>query len=553
MVRSALRLIRPTLLLTVFSNMAACQMQGPKTSQVLEVAPKPLATRYHGFAKVNERAVKMVAHLDLMPSPVRPDSYRGYLRIAPGHITSHEYVTIQFPDIRFDRSKGNLQFQSPDENFSIQNAAVNGNRLTATLTVRSENLELPLELVDSESQRLTTFSAFVTTPVADPFTGHYIASCNEKTSTLQIEASRWRGYRSGDQTLFAGYRLHARIAAENAELCIDSKRPCIAQSYAHLNAHFFSRTFESQDGFNCKAQDRKLICSNGCNYVREEDSGHAILNTWDDEDRNERQVHIDNPEGTIPAARGHEGQYYGYLHHEGRDNYQLVALNVRSAPLTDPATGAARNGEFVLGVATLYFGDGDSNEFAAYRFKEVTLTDQKFPLILDGNGEVTMQIDSWQGSVIRGVWYGKSFGKVGTIELLKGSVPKLPEKTPSLPAIAGHYTGAEWEFELGVSSNLSEDAADFYPLKIYGWAKEKIRTAKRRTIQEGVYDLYTGAIALKIDDGRMVIGRVTNGGMELYWTPLSMSGTPLPDQQNHFFQRAKGAAVSLLDTRHCCR
>ncbi len=208
-----------------------------------------------------------------------------------------------------------------------------------------------------------------------------------------------------------------------------------------------------------------------------------------------------------------------------------------------PPSGEA---EAFTSVATLYFGEGDSSEFIAYRFDTARQTPGQ-TLVLDGAGEAFLVVDSWSSDRITAVWYGKTFGRLGTVVLQRDLVPDLRSRS-RIDAIGGLYQTDQWDFELSAAASVSEERTDFYPLHLYGWAKEKIAHARRRVIEDGVYDYRTGALVLRLDDGRTVLGRAVRkddgrSGLSLYWATSPRSGTPLVTGQETFFWRAGDSAA----------
>ena len=227
-----------------------------------------------------------------------------------------------------------------------------------------------------------------------------------------------------------------------------------------------------------------------------------------------------------PAAPAGDGQYYGYLHHEARGGlYQLVALNLKDH----------------AGVATLYFGEGDSSEFVAFKLAP----DEAAPTVLDGGGDAFLVLDSWQGPYLTGTWYSKSFGRVGTVELEKDLVPQLSHAASTMGRLSGIYQGDAWRVELTAQPGVSERAGDYDPLKVYGWAQERLEHARRRTIDTASFDFYTGVVAFHLDDGRIALGRVAPGELQLHWPPKGRPGTILPPDRTDLFQRVGGELEAL--------
>lgn len=528
-----------------------CQSTDAISRTAAEIGVESIARRYHGYAKLTHRMTRMPVVLDLVKDPDKNDNYRGFVRVAAGGFDSHEYVTAYFAAIHFEAPTSNLVFGGGSDDFQIVDAKLEGHFLRATIEVPGEHVTLPLELTVDDGGDAVGFDGL---PIAGHLTGHYVADCYGQRESLQLEASRWRGKRGTDTTSFGGYRVFGRHGKFDEFMCGDKNQACVSDTYPDVKVQFFARTLQlsAKSNDSCDITGTSIACGDVCSFVKDTGTPHTVLDTAGDERQHPRAFHIpsaaaaaaiDSGLGQTQEPKGRAGQYYGYVHHEGRDTYQLLALNVRSAPEIDIATGAAKSGEFVTAVATLYFGEGDSSEFVAYRFKEAIAPAAGGPLVFEGDGEAIFVIDNWQGPSIQGTWYGKAFGRIGTVELTKNLVPPLGQGASIVQRLTGHYQGEGWEFEMAVSANLSEQTSDFYPLKIYGWARERLNNARRRTIEDGVFDFYTGAIAFKLDDGRTVLGRMTTQGMELHWAPLPRLGSPVTTADFRAFQRISDVLV----------
>jgi len=136
-------------------------------------------------------------------------------------------------------------------------------------------------------------------------------------------------------------------------------------------------------------------------------------------------------------------------------------------------------------------------------------------------------MDSIRNGRLSGVWYGKTFGRVGTVELQISNVPPLPAGSHLIEKVSGHYKGKDSEFEVITTANLSEEADDFYPLKVVGWARDPEEKSRRRNIVDGSFDFYTNSYAFRLDDGRMLVGSNTPNGLALHWPTKPRYGAPL--------------------------
>ena len=520
-----------SLVSTFMMAMIACQSTdssiGVHTAPFISEVP----ARFAGHARLKQRAARMPVVLDLAAIPGEPFHYQGFMRVTSGGFGSHEYVTLHFHDVRLDPATGKVTFDDGPKDMRVTHARLVGTFFRAQLEVLKEGVTLPIELSSSGFA-----PSFQNLKVTSQLTGHYSGTCASKPETLQLEASRWRGLINSDTTAFGGYRVYGRRGHLDGAVCGDKLQSCVAETFPAVQVHFFAQTVKlSKDYPPCKIQGHQIRCENNCNYQRDLTSAKSSQDVATDSKVQTREFHV--PIDEVPDTQGRAGQYYGHIHHENSGSYQLLALNVRAAPEISLSAGAPRKGDYVVAVATLYFGEGDSSEFIAYKFKETVASAGPSTLIFEGDGEAVFVVDDWRGKTLKGTWYGKSFGRVGTVELAKSLVPALGDGAVTVKGISGRYVGDDWEFELGASANLSEQSSAFYPIKIFGWARERLDSSRRHSIQDGIFDFYTGAIALKLDDGRIVLGKVGPDSMDLNWVPLPRLGAPITMANSKKFLR----------------
>lgn len=503
----------------------------------------PSSARYHGYVKLPHRSTRLPATLDLVRVGDAPEpTYLGFFRMSAGGFDSHEYVTLYYPNVRFDAATGTLTFGGGPEDTRLEGVTLTAAGIKGSVASDKEKVTTPFELEVDRGDGNPPI-AFDGMPIASHLTGHYVAECGEQREVLQLEASRWRGRRATDGSLFGGYRIYGRRGHFDEVICGDRDKACVSDTYPSVSVDFLARTLElKNDGAECRVQGSKITCDGPCAFVKDAATPHTVLDVVREEERHERTFHLP-ADDVAQDPKGRGGQYYGYLHHEGRDAYQLIALNVKAAPEVDLTGSDSKRGrEHVAAVATLYFGQGDSSEFVAYRFKE-TLTPAPGQLgaaaavVFEGDGEAIFVVEDWSAKVVRGTWYGKTYGRVGTVELTRDLVPELDPRLPTVPSLAGLYRGDGWDFEIAASANLSEEPTAFYPLKIFGWARERLDSSRRRSIEDGAYDFYTGALAFRLDDGRTVLGQVGAKGFELHWAPVPRLGSPLTTAEYRTFKR----------------
>ena len=123
------------------------------------------------------------------------------------------------------------------------------------------------------------------------------------------------------------------------------------------------------------------------------------------------------------------------------------------------------------------------------------------------------------------------------MELQRNLVPILEKQYTQMRQISGSFEGKYWVYELQVSANISNNEDEIYPLRVFGWAKEKRPGSRRRLIEGGAYDYFTQALGFSLDDGRTVVGNNLGRGMHLFWPPKPRYGLVMGQHDGTEFKR----------------
>ncbi len=513
----------------------------------------PDSGRYIGFVKLSATQTKLPMLLDVMLTSVVGAElrYQGVSRINMTGLSSHEYVSSYFPKIEFagpgaswNFGKGN-QFQISDVSFA--SGKVSGNLSDAKSEFTGE-FELVRQVKMNEAA-LPTDKIFPKFDLQGGLTGNYKGVCDDQPVSMQVESFKGWHTRDRENHPMTGYRIIGRFGKVDKVLC-SSSAPCTKENYLSAKYNFYTGKLDLKAPRitkNCQVDNGVVECGE-CQMSRASQSPNQMLYTSAPYATFPRQFTLpqmkdaQNPRylGTnVPSLV--MGQYYGYLHHEANDSYQLLALNVKAKESSYP-----KNPVRLETVATLYLGEGDSSEFIAHKFGTATFPSSENYLVLNGPGEGFFAITEWRKETVAGVWFSKTRGRIGTVELQRDLVPVLAEKFKTLEPISGAFEGDNWIYELSAAADISETETDFFPMRVYGWAKEKRPGSRRRMIEGGAFDYFTGALAFEMDDRRIVVGRVSaGGGMDLFWPPRPRYGLAMDDHTPASFRR-----ISEDELRH---
>ena len=523
------------------ASVTSCRSTVSRTQEVELPPGEPMADslRYIGFAQSAPGANKIATILDLVKIKTYPNStkYAGVLRLTLGGFSGREYTSLYFSEISFDHRTKDLKFLGGPEGITISPQIFSPQILRANVSSSSDKSNLALDMKSELDTSVATLNAeiFPQSPIMRPITGNYSDNCPGQMTTLQIEASKWRKPAGGG--LFSDIRLIGRSGKPDEELC-GKNQVCVKESFSSgaINPAASKVTLSNATFTRgCTTNGQQLICD-GCVTTYDPISPHASIDSAVTYTSHKRPDHLPIPQ-TDDANPGLPpiGEYYGFLHHEQTNSFQLVALDLRTAQQMRAATTLVPTGNRIEAIGTVYFGEGDSNEFITYHFKPVSWNQQiKTPLVLDGDSEALIVLDSVRNGRLSGIWYGKTYGRVGTVELQIGTVPPLPAGTHLIEKVSGHYKGKDSEFEVITTANLSEEADDFYPLKVVGWARDPEEKSRRRNIVDGSFDFYTNSYAFRLDDGRMLVGSNTSNGLALHWPTKPRYGAPLTGSMQLF-------------------
>jgi hypothetical protein len=527
-----------TFFLSLFGSFtAACRTfsRGSEPAQapaeVLDAAPS--TGRYVGFAKPEQVAAKLatVMHLVRLGEVSGVVHYRAILRFAAGNLGGPDDGSVYVSDLSYNRSNARFDWAGLPTGIALTKIQATPGAFSGTLTSATDKASVDFA-VHLDRSSGSDESSDPTLPLLPAATASYSGICPDHVSGLQVESSRWRNETGA---LFGGVVLTGRLLQAGAGVC-SNDQPCLKKAYNTgtydpLNGSIVLGL--GPDKLVCSVLKDQLRCGE-CLLSAAAISPYGVLEgPHGDTGGYARTQHLaKSPSSTTPAHL--PGTFYGYLHHELTDTYQLIALNLQvERALQAAAAHPVATKLQVSGVASAYFGEGDSSELIAYRFNPLSWSGTG-PLLLDGDGEVFVVIDEWDDSRIVGTWYSKTRGRIGSIELQVKLVPALAASLKSMHKLSHAYTGGNWDFDLAATANLSEQVTDFYPLKINGWAKEKGDQARRRTIKDGSYDFYAGRVALRLDDGRIAVGTIKDDGLEIFWPGKPHQGAPLSDGTQMF-------------------
>ncbi|MEZ4750399.1 MAG: hypothetical protein R3B54_07165 [Bdellovibrionota bacterium] len=518
----------------------------------------PRDGRYFGYAKMTTSPLKIPAILDLVvvQSTSEYMHMRATLRLLLGGFGSPEYITQYYEMVSYSMESGLLVLEGNAEEVTLLDVmahemdgkfmvmgkirSANGNAEGQVLFYLDEGKETPEELTKSLFQN------------ADPvpaLTGNYLGECDGVAQNLQLEAIKMTANEMASLNPLLGYHIQGRLGAKNGNCSADSY---CATSHYHSGSYNFYRNQLVLGGrpkpLVCNINKNSLVCDS-CTYSKEANSLDGDLSSRS----YTRDFHIDRDEGEplplTPTPRDISGTFEGYLHHEFTNRYQYMKLSVKGfMKLVAPHT------EYLHASATawLNFGEPESSEFISYKFDQREFRSTFPHFVFEGHGEVQdgiLQITDWRSDRILGVWYSKTFGRVGTVELLKGSLPALDPNAQKVPSLGGAYEGPFWNFDLIVMpGTVASQTLSFYPLQLAGTARIKKISALENIIG-GSYDFYTDRFSFALND-RIIVGKPRgSNGMSLFWPGKPIWGVNMSTPQLAEYVTKDGESIDAVEER----
>ncbi|MCB0403762.1 MAG: hypothetical protein KDD51_03185 [Bdellovibrionales bacterium] len=486
----------------------------------------PREGRYFGYSKVGSSPMKIATILDLVvvQSTNEYMHMRATLRLLLGGFGSPEYITQYFESVSYGMESGLLVFEGSAQELALVDVMAHemDGKFMVMGKIRSANgnaeglIHLFLD-EGNETPEILTKALFKTAEVVPALTGSYRGECGGVAQNLQLEAVKLNANDSVSQNPLLGYHIQGRFGEVNGN-CSDGAYCTTA--YYNSGSYNFYRNRLVLSGrpqpLVCETQHDGLLCG-VCSYKKDAETVDGDT-TYK---QAVREFHVDGDPGAslplMPSPKDISGTFHGYLHHTFTDRYQYMKLSVKGfMKLVAPHT------EYLHASATawLSFGEKESSEFISYKFDQREYR-HTFPhFIFERRGDAQdgiLQVTEWHENRILGIWYSKTFGRVGTVELVRDTVPDLNRDARRVPSLSGAYEGPYWHFNLVVMpGTISTSTMSFYPLQLAGTARIKNISALL-SITGGSYDFYVDRLSFALDD-RIVIGTPEDsGGMKLFW------------------------------------
>jgi hypothetical protein len=458
-------------------------------------------------------------------------SLRVITRLSLGGKNGREYLAEDFevPTFQFETETLYLEDQKNDLAFTL--TASENKRLRGEIRIRStfQTGTVDLKLQDDEpgeeeeGQRPTL-------PVLPSLAGNYEGSCGQEKSTLQLLTARDIGQPTLSTSGLRHYQITGYLGSSKS--CGSTGGTCVSQYYHAGNYDFLSGdlTLESKRDLTvCRVDDQTISCEvtrgsevETCDFKRTAgptgtDSiflrSHRVAATAAER----KALPLQAPPFHADLVSALRGDFFGYVHHEINDRYQLVRLNI--IPSVSTENPHVQNEVFVTTTLYSHFGDTKSSPSVSYPFQRKSLYIRPGFTLEHEDRDVFLILDDWKAGYIKGTYYSKQFGKVGTIELVKGRVPALDASAIKVADFSGRYSNGSRRAHLSLMHQSSLTGKN--TASIRGDVNPVINVITSQVIKEATYDFYTDSLSLWIDEpdelNRIIMGIPGPGAVDLIW------------------------------------
>jgi hypothetical protein len=512
--------------------------------------------RYVGTITFDDTGLRLGVIADLYLES--PEDFREFpklnamLKFTFGGFGTHEYDTEVFQDLKYDFDNGVLTFDEMANDFMITSVVHNDGgsaAITGQVYVRSAGMSGNIELrhvppgFEWQDHGQGSY-----VPAVD---GEFVGTCDSKAAMVQVQSARGL-LEEGDTDERVGinksYRIVSRLAIRGGELCGFSSSDSRWCTYQNFDGGTYSPfigklLLESGNRMQeCTIKGEDLDCSivvragsMHCKLQKNLQSQSApvfferryhVLPT----NEQRRELPPASPPSNEALSEALRGNFTGYIHNETNDKYQAVRLNVMAYSSTDNPHNP--NQMMVTTTAQTYLDRDIGSNFMVHRYEARSFYLRPGFTLNGASSDSFINVVEWRRGFIRGVWYSHSFGRVGTVEMVKGNdLPSLPVEAKLLPTFVGEFSGPNRR------SNNDRGARWFkllFPAQPGGYSDGQVhfrgsyQTVAGETaiegIRDGAFDPYTGRMAwvmTRNGASTLISGSIrSNGHLDLFWPPV---------------------------------
>lgn len=473
-----------------------------------------------------------------------------------GGYSSTEYVGYQYYDPTFNFEKGILQLDDAKEN------------LTATLTVTNTDKEAILEgpvthrLTNAKGNMKVVMKLFGVPPempseLMPVIQGEYGGKCGSDPALLQVETGRLVGAEVPGNAM-PELSITGRLGYTNGPVCYPDEKNKFCALYPYSTGTFspFTNRLKMQGKLgtiDCTRSADTLKCQvlgfskkGSCVLTKKSSAptepiqipAGISLNVTSDQ---QAPLPPPVPPGNEDLIDALNGNFYGFLHYENRDVYQLMEMGVIATTSTE--NPHIQNQVMIAPTLLLRLGSSWKSDPVASVVYPQRVFWMNEGFALQGMGDYFAVIDTWQVGYVKGVLYSGSFGRIGTFEMQKNVPPDVPSDMKLLPSLRTDYIGPidapkpianAWQFSLETPNQILGPDQSGVPL-----LGQFSGPGVTGVFEGSSLDLNTGSLSMLIKDtegDRLITGSIQSDGyLKLLWPVGPALGAPMKGYRSYTY------------------
>ena len=465
----------------------------------------PTFGRYLGVLRHANIAQDQLARLDFITEQEAGGilKLRASLVLYFGGFESDEYASYDYDNVSYNLLTGTLVFDTPERELHFVVSEFKPGDLKAELKTGTGSVG---QLIMTQDDSVTPER-----PLVQPLWGEYRGVCDNVGERIQIQTTPPGNITTNRTDRFAPFGIHVQRGENGSSRCLHDAGTCITAVFNDADYDFFNGHIDlhgRSGSLACQIDQSGLICGQ-CQFKRSSTDAavatvYLLKNPVPD-----WQV----PTSAITPTSGIAGTYDGFVHLEGRDQYQPFSLAIttyRQSP-----DGGSGETLMVSVVANVKFGGHSAtDETISTKFDPRPLNIMNAQPVLDREdhaSDMILKITNIDSGVIEGEWHSRRFAKVGRFIVRANGPINLGADTKLAPDLTGNYDNGDWNVSLQVVfSDAALNSKDpFSPLAVQGWARFSDITP-RMPITESAYDPFTGKFWLTFNEHGDMIGRRTD-------------------------------------------
>lgn len=532
--------------------------------------------RYTGSISLPNEKLAVVADI-FLESPedlTQFPSLNAIFKVTLGGYNSHEYRTEIYKDLKYDFDEGALTFDEMNNDLVMTtevNKVSGSTKITGKVYFRSSSawgeLELTQESDEPEDFLDQSPKILNTKPFVPALDGQYLGICNGLPTALQVQTARGLGDRKIDPNISTGlekdYGITGRLGYKNDSFCggLPKSKWCTREHFTAGSYNFILGKLslrgerssikcsrKNQTTLSCQYQAfSKLINCDLKKEVKIPDSAKLFPRSFNLTATPEQRKDLPepNPPRNEKLTEALGGNFYGFVHNESNDTYLPIRIEV--IPFSSTENPHNPNQMMVSATASIYLQSFESGQFYTQRYEPRSFY-LRPGFVLAGSGtDSFFTVTEWKQGFIRGEFYSHAFGKVGTIQLIKGSPLKTPVGMKVVNSFHGEFDRffPEGKYRQWLKLDFPAQPNDIKEnlVRFSGSYQSIVGQTPIRDIEVGFFDPFTGKFGWQLsleEDSTFGAGQVREDkNIDVFWPPRPIFGVVGDDYEFLTYSRKK--------------